>query len=83
MVISACVRKRLGSDALTFLQHAQEEVLGADGAVVQIPGLYLRQNKDPASTVSEMLNIPTRVPESTVRITPIRISRAEQCRYGW
>jgi hypothetical protein len=30
-------------------------MLGADGAVVQVPGLYLRQNKDPASTISEIL----------------------------
>jgi hypothetical protein len=55
VVISASVRKRLGGNALTFSQHAQEEVLGADGAVAQVPGLSLRQNKDPASTISEML----------------------------
>jgi hypothetical protein len=55
VVISAGIRKRLGGNALTFSQHAQEEVLGTNGAVVQVPGLYLRQNKDPASTISEIL----------------------------
>ena len=58
VVISAGVGKSLGSNAVLFSYHAQQEVLGADGAVVQAPGLYLRQNKDPASTMSEMLEHP-------------------------
>ena len=55
VVVSARVRKCFGGNALTFSKHAQEEVLGADAAVVQVPGLFLRQNKDPASTISEIL----------------------------
>ncbi len=55
VVVSARVRKCFGGNALTFSKHAQEEVLGADAAVVQVPGLFLRQNKNPASTISEIL----------------------------
>ncbi len=71
VVIRASVQKRISGNTLRFSQHAQEEVLGADGGDVQAPGLSMRQDKDPASIISEMLEHPTRVPESADRITPM------------
>ncbi len=38
---------------------------------MQALGLSMRQYKDPASTISEMLEHSSRVPESAVRITPM------------
>ena len=70
-VIRACVLKGISGNTFRFSQHAQEEVFGADGADVQALGLSMRQYKGPASTVSEMLEHSSRVPESAVRITPI------------
>ena len=71
VVIRAGVRKRIAGDTFRFSQHAQEEVLGADGGDVQVLGLSMRQYKDPASIISEMLEHSTRVAESAVRITPM------------
>jgi len=45
----------MGGNAVALSQHAQEEMLGADRIVVQVSGLFLRQNKDPAGAVSEVL----------------------------
>ena len=46
----------MGGNTVALSQHAQEEMLGADRVVVQVvSGLFLRQNKDPAGAVSEVL----------------------------
>src|SRR3954449_9543520 len=43
----------LGSDALTLVDQAQEDVLGADVVVVEHPGLFLGQDDHPAGSVCE------------------------------
>ena len=63
VVIGAGVPECPGRNALTFSQHAQQKVLGADGAVVQVPGLFLREDEDPAGAVREVLEHSTRVTE--------------------
>jgi hypothetical protein len=70
-VIRASIQKRVSGNTFRFSQHAQKEVLGTDGTGVQALGLSMRQHKDPASTISEMLEHSTRVPESALRITPM------------
>ena len=43
----------LGGDALTLVDQAQEDVLGADVVVVEHPGLFLGQDDDAAGSVGE------------------------------
>ena len=43
----------LGGDAFAFVDEAQEDVLGADVAVVQQPRFLLRQHDDPPGSVGE------------------------------
>ena len=45
--------ERLGSDALTLVDQAQEDVLGADVVVVEHPGLFLGQDDHAAGSVGE------------------------------
>ena len=45
--------ERLGSDALTLVDQAQEDVLGADVVVVEHPGLFLGQDDHTAGSVGE------------------------------
>ena len=43
--------QRLGRDSLTLVDETQEDVLGANEAVVQQPRLLLRKHEDPTSSV--------------------------------
>ena len=45
--------ERLGGDALTLVDQAQEDVLGADVVVVEHPGLFLGQDDHAAGSVGE------------------------------
>ena len=45
--------ERLGGDALTLVDQAQEDVLGADVVVVEHPGLFLGQDNNAAGSVGE------------------------------
>ena len=45
--------ERLGRDALTLVDQAQEDVLGADETVVEQPRLLLGQHQDSSSSVCE------------------------------
>ena len=47
--------QRLGRYALTLVNKSQQDVLGADVVVVEHPGLFLRQDDDPAGTVGKSL----------------------------
>ena len=47
--------ERLGGDALTLVDEAQEDVLGADVVVAEHPGFFLRQDDHPAGSVCEPL----------------------------
>src|SRR6202012_1540781 len=45
--------QRLRCYALTLVNQTQQDVLGADVVVVEHPGLFLRQDDDPAGTVGK------------------------------
>ncbi len=45
----------LGGDALPFVEEAEQDVLGADVVVVQMPRFFLGQNDDPTGSVRETL----------------------------
>ena len=45
----------LGGDALPFVEEAEQDVLGADVIVVQMPRFFLGQNDDPTGSVRETL----------------------------
>ena len=45
--------QRLGGHPLALVKEAEEEVLGADGVVVQSPRLVLREHDDAAGTVGK------------------------------
>jgi hypothetical protein len=47
--------ERLGRDALTLVDEAEQDVLGADVVVVQHLGLFLGQHDDTTGSVSESL----------------------------
>ena len=47
--------ERLRGDALTLVDQAQEDVLGADVVVAEHPGFFLRQDDHPAGSVCEPL----------------------------
>jgi hypothetical protein len=47
--------ERLRRDALTLVDEAEQDVLRADVVVVEHPGLFLRQDDNPASPVGEPL----------------------------
>src|SRR4029077_2801508 len=47
--------QRLGGYALTLVNKSQQDVLGPDVVVVEHPGLFLRQDDDPAGTVGKSL----------------------------
>ena len=40
--------RRLGGDALAFVEEAEQDVLGADVVVVQMARFFLGQDDDPA-----------------------------------
>ncbi len=44
-----------GGDPLPLVDEAEEDVLGSDVVVVEAPGLLLREDDDPASSVCEPL----------------------------
>jgi hypothetical protein len=44
-----------GGDAFAFVQQAEEDVLGADVAVVEEPRFLLGQHHDPAGSIREAL----------------------------
>ena len=48
-------RQRPGGDTFALPQEAEQDVLGADVVVIQVPGLGLRQHDDPARPVGETL----------------------------
>ena len=50
--------QRLGGDALTLVDEAQQDVLGADVVVVEHPGLFLGQDDDPPRTVGKSFEHP-------------------------
>src|SRR6202011_4614162 len=45
--------QRLCGYAFAFVNKTQQDVLGADVVVVEHPGLFLRQDDDPAGTVGK------------------------------
>ncbi|CAG7170935.1 hypothetical protein PICSAR21_03545 [Mycobacterium avium subsp. paratuberculosis] len=45
--------QRLGRHALALVDQTQQDVLGADVVVVEHPGLFLRQDDDPAGAVGK------------------------------
>jgi len=47
--------QRLGRYTLALMDEAEQEVLGADVVVVQHPGLFLRQDHNPAGPVGKPL----------------------------
>ncbi len=47
--------ERLGGYALTLVDEAEQDVLGADVVVVEHPGFFLSQDDDPTGTVGESL----------------------------
>jgi hypothetical protein len=56
-----CDAKRvegLGRDALSFVDQADQDVLGADETVVELPGPFLRKDEHTSSPVSESFGQP-------------------------
>src|SRR6185369_13429505 len=47
--------QRLGGDALTLVDEAEQDVLGPDVVVVEEPRLFLREDHDPSGSVGEAL----------------------------
>ena len=47
--------ERLGRDALTLVDQAEQDVLGPDVVVVEEPRLFLREDHDPPCPVGEAL----------------------------
>jgi YihY family inner membrane protein len=47
--------ERFGGDALSLVEEAKEDVLGADVVVVEQPRLFLGQHYDPAGSIRESL----------------------------
>ena len=59
--------QRLGGDALTLVDQAEQDVLGADVVVVEHPGLFLGQDDNPPRAVGEPLEHLVRSSRSALR----------------
>ena len=62
--------ERLGRHALTLVDEAQQDVLGADEIVVEQSRLFLGQDQDPSGSVSETFEH-ARPPAPTLPAAPL------------